>query len=159
MMEQRKKLYDYSMCVMFLSVLNLFMFCATMVTAYVDGTIAEALKLAPAEYLGAVKIFLYVIMGLEVLLLAAQFIIGRKGMKVSKEPTAAKGYITWAKVFLVLSILSVLSIISDLVDPQLNASVFDMALNLVNAVLDVIIYIFFIKAANAVRKSVANSEN
>ena len=120
-MELRKKLHDYGMGVMFLSVLNLFMFCTTIIKAFIDGTVEEALKLAPAEHLGGVKIFLYVVMGLEVVLFVAQFLIGRKGIKVSKEPTAAKGYITWAKVFLVLSVLSVLSIISDLVDPQLNA--------------------------------------
>ena len=79
----------------------------------------------------------------------AEIFLGFKGLKVSREPNADKGYITLAKVFLVLSFIASIAIFVTFFDGK--ASIVDTALNFTAAVLDVAIYIIFIRAAKSVR--------
>ena len=84
------------------------------------------------------------------LLVLAEAFIGIKGLKVSRQPNADKGYITVTKVFFVINIIAVLSFVTSLFGPEV--SVVDTILTLANTVLDIVIYAFFIKYATAVRK-------
>ena len=149
-MENRKKLHDYSLVMILISVLGLFNFVATIVGSFFDGTIETALASVDASILTPVKIALGVVVALMALLVLAEAFIGIKGLKVSRQPNADKGYITVTKVFFVINIIAVLSFVTSLFGPEV--SVVDTILTLANTVLDIVIYAFFIKYATAVRK-------
>ena len=153
-MENRKNLHDYGLVLIVLGVLNLFMFVSSVITGLVDGSIAAALATVEAELLVAVKVVLGVIGGLMGLIVFADVLIGWKALKVSKTPNADKGYITAAKVFFVMSVISAISHAVTLF--QGSAAVVDTVLNLVNAILGAVVYVLFVKAAQAVRQDVLN---
>ena len=153
-MQNRKNLHDYGLILIVLGILNLFMFISTVIAGLVDGTIFEALATVEAEILVAVKIGLGVIGGLLGLLVFADVLIGIKALKVSENPTADKGHIIAAKVFFVISVISTVSAFSMFFDS--NAPIVDSILNFANAALSAVVYIFFIKAAQAVRLDVLN---
>lgn len=86
---------------------------------------------------------------------AADAFLGIKAIKVSKNPTASKGYITIAKVFLVLlCVITVYHIIMTIVGGRAAAVV--SGINLANSALNIFIYNWFIKSAEDVRKDVLN---
>ena len=151
-MENRKKLHDCGLALTIIGILNLFMFGTTIVSEIIDGSAAATFATVDANIVGAVRVVLGIIAILAMLLVAADVLLGIKALKVSKTPNADKGYITAAKVFLVLSVISTISHINTLIGG--NALIVDTVLNVVNAVLNVCIYALFIKAANAVRKDV-----
>jgi hypothetical protein len=153
-MQNRKNLHDYGLVLIVLGVLNLFMFLSTVVAGFVDGTMAESLATVEAELLVAVKVVLGVIGGLMGLLVPADILIGLKALKVSKNPNTDKGYITVAKVFFVMSVIATVSSIFPFFDA--NAPIVDTILTFANAALDAVVYILFIKAAQAVRRDVLN---
>ena len=155
-MKNRKNLHDYGLVLIVLSVLNLFTFVFTVVTSFVDGTITEALATVDAEILLPVKVMLGIIGAFMLLLVFADAFIGIKGMKVSKNPSADKGYIIAAKVFFVISVIAVVSAIFSLFDG--NSPIVDTIINLVNSALDAVVYILFVKAAYAVRSDVLSRE-
>ena len=148
-MDKRKNLHDYSLLLIFLSVLDVFSFVATVIAGIVDGTVSDALATVEADMLTAVKIGLVVAAVLMALLAFAEVFIGIKGLKVSREPSADKGYIIATKIFFVLSIVASISFFVTFFDG--NAPIVDTILNFANAVLDIAVYAIFIKAANAVR--------
>ena len=156
-MQNRKNLHDYGLVLVVLGVLNLFMFVSTIVAGLVDGSIANALADVEASILVAVKVSLGVIGALMGLLVLADVFIGVKALKVSKNPNTDKGYITAAKVFFVMSVIATISHIVTLVGG--NAPIVDTILNLVNAALSAVVYAYFIKYAQAVRKDVINGAN
>ena len=149
-MQNRKNLHDYGLVLIALGVLNLFMFVATVVTGLVDGTVAEALATVEAEILVAVKVVLGIFGGLLGLLVFADVLIGMKALKVSKNPTPDKGYIIAAKVFFVMSVIAAASAFATFFDA--NAPIVDTILNFANTALSAVVYVFFIKAAQAVRR-------
>ena len=153
-MENRKNLHDYGLVLIVLGVLNLFMFVSTVITGLVDGSLAEGLATVDADILVAVKVVLGVFAVLMGLLVFADVLIGMKALKVSKTPNTDKGYITAAKVFCVMSIISAISAFVTLFDG--SAPIVDAILNLANAALGAAVYIYFIKAAQAVRRDVIN---
>ena len=153
-MENRKNLHDYGLVLIVIGILNLFMFGATIVAGLVDGSVTAGLATVEADMLGAVKFVLGIVAVLMVLLVGADVLLGIKALKVSKNPTKDKGYITAAKVFLVLSIISTISHVRVLMTG--NAPTVDGILNVANSALNVCIYILFIKAANAVRENILN---
>ncbi len=155
-MENRKKLHDYGMVLIFLGILNLFMFASTIVSGLVDGTVAGALAAVEAELLVAVKIVLGIFGGLLGLLVFADVLIGLKALKVSKEPSADKGYIIAAKVFFVMSVISAISAFFTFFDA--NAPIVDSILNFANAALSAAVYVLFVKTAQAVRLEVISAE-
>ena len=155
-MENRKNLHDYGLLLIALGILNLFMFIATVVAGFVDGSVADALATVEAEILVAVKVTLGVLGGLMGLIVFADVLIGLKALKVSKKPSADRGYITAAKVFFVMSVISAISAAVSLFDG--SAPVVDAILNLANASLGAAVYVLFIKTANAVRRDVLNGQ-
>ena len=155
-MENRKKLHDCGLALIIIGILNLFMFGATMVASYVDGSVAEALAVVESDILGAVKIMLGIVVILMLLLVAADVLLGIKALKVSKTPNASKGYIIVAIVFLVVSFISAVSQVRVLLTG--SAPVVDAILNVANSTLNVCVYALFIKSANAVRKDVLSGK-
>ena len=151
-MKNRKTLHDFGLVLIIVGILNLFMFGATIVAGLVDGSVAEALATVEADILGAVKLMLGIVMVLMLLLVAADVFLGIKAMKVSKTPTADKGYIIVAIVFLVMSVISTISQTKVMMTG--NAPIVEGLLNVASSALNVCIYAVLIKAANAVRKDV-----
>ena len=132
------------------------MFVSTVVAGLVDGTITEALATVEAEILVAVKIVLGVICGLMGLLVFADVLIGIKALKISKKTGTDKGYITAAKVFFVMSVISAVSAFLTFFDG--STPIVDAILNFANAALSAVVYVFFVKAAQAVRRDVLDGE-
>jgi hypothetical protein len=153
-MENRRKLRESGLVLIIFGVLNLFMFMATVVQSIVDGTVAKALAGAEADILLPVQIMLVVIATVLALLVAADILLGVKAVKVSKNPTAGKGYIIVAGIFLALSLISTVSHITALFLD--NPSLIDAILNVLSSALNVVVYLLFINAAVAVRKDVLN---
>ena len=149
-MENRKRLHDYSLVMILLSVLGTFNFVLTAIGSIVDGSLKSAFATVDASILTAVKIVFGFVAALMVLLVLAEVFIGLKGLKVSREPNADKGYITITKIFLVLNVIVIPSYVLSLVNN--TAPVLDTVLSLINAGLDIVIYALFIKNASAVRK-------
>jgi hypothetical protein len=153
-MENRKKLHDYGLVLILLGVLNLFMFVSTFIAGIVDGTVAAAFADVDADILVAVKVLVGIIGGLTGLIVVADVFIGIKALKVSQNPNADKGHIIAATVFFVMCVISAVSAISALFSG--GAPIVDTILNLANAALSAVIYVFFIKAAQDVRRDVLN---
>lgn len=155
-MENRKKLHDYSICLIVLAIANLFTFFTTIVSSWIDGTIERSIveKADPSLYT-PVLICVIIVFVLMAAIVASDILIGIKGLKVSKNPDAKKGYITVSKVFFVLTLIAVASSLTTLFDPTYG-SVTDKIVSLCNLVLDAVIYFLFIKTANAVRNDVLN---
>ena len=153
-MQNRKNLHDYGLVLIILGILNLFMFVSTVVASLVDGSTAEALAKVEAEILVATKVMLGIFGGLLGLLVLADVFIGIKALKVSKNPNTDKGYIIAAKVFFVMSVISAISAAVTLFDS--SAPVVDAILNFASAALSAAVYVYFIMAAEAVRRDVLN---
>ena len=153
-MTNRKNLHDYGLLLIFLSILNLFMFASSVIADSVNGSIQEALSTVEPDILLAVKIVLGVFGAIMVLLIAADAFIGIKALKVSAKPTADKGYITVAKVFFVLSIIATIANLFGLFNK--STDIVNAILSFVNTALNVAVYFYFIKSAQAVRKDFLN---
>ena len=151
-MENRKALHDYSLLLVFLAVLNLFSFLSSVVGSIIDGTIDKALATADSDILVAVKVVLIIIAALMAVIAFSDAFIGFKGLKISREPKADKGYIIAAKVFMVINVLATIFAIVALANG--STPIIDGILNLACVVTDVFAYILFIKAATKVRKEV-----
>lgn len=151
-MDNRKKLHDYSIVMICFSVLNVFTFLGTVISTFVDGSFEKSLNSVEADIVGIVKIVLIIFGVLMMILALSDAFIGLKGLKVSREPNADKGYIVVAKIFFVLNVIAVISSVASLINN--TTPIIDGILSLANTVLDVIVYALFIKAATAVRRDV-----
>ena len=86
-----------------------------------------------------------------IILLIPQIYVGIKGLKIANNPEiSSKGCIIVAKVLLVLAIIATVFSVADLAKA---ADKIDAILALVNVVLDIFVYIFFIKYAKQVSKA------
>ena len=149
--EKRQKLRDASMCLLIFIALDLFNLVGNVIVRFFDGSIEKAMgQVDDPAVLLAVQISLAVIAALEIGLIVAQTLIGVKGFKISQKPTAEKGYIVGAKVFLILTAVSLIAAVVSLFDSQ-NIDVIDTVLSLVRIVLDILAYILFIKSAEELR--------
>ena len=151
-MKNRKNLHDLGLILIFFGVIDLFMFISTIITSFFDGTMETAFSTVEPEILLAVKIGVGIMGALMGLIVFADVILGIKALKVSEKPNADKGYIIVAKVFFVVSVLAVISIISTLVTG--GGSLIDNILNLISTAMSIIVYVLFIRSAQAVRKDV-----
>ena len=154
-MENRRKLRESGLVLIILGIVNLFMFVATIIGSIVDGTVAESLANVDADVLVVVKALLIVIGVIMALLAAADAFLGIKAIKVSKNPTASKGYITAAKVFMIMTCIAAIYHIVAVFSG--DASAVDSGLNLASLALSICIYNMFIKAAEDVRQDVLNA--
>ena len=149
MEKNRKNLHDYSLLLVFLAVLDLFSFFASVIGNMIKGTIDEQLATVEPDLVGAVKVALVAIVILMAALTFSSAFVGFKGLKVARIPNADKGYIVVAKVFLVLSIIAAVSFFAGFFDSKVDVA--ETIINFANIVVDICAYILFIKAANAVR--------
>ena len=153
-MDNRKKLHDYSIVMICFAVLNIFTFIGSVISAFVDGTIDKTLETVEPDIVGIVKITLIIFGVLLMVLAFSDAFIGFKGLKVSREPNADKGYIVVTKVFFVFNLIAVISSVLSLINN--STPIIDGILTLASTVIDVIVYALFIKAATAVRQDVIN---
>ena len=142
----RKNLRLMSLLLLVLSAISLI---RVIVSAAISGFKVEYLPEGVTE--DVVKGVFIVIFGFSILLLIPQVYIAIKGLKVANNPDSSKGYIIWAKVLLVLSIIAVLSSVANIAQSTDKTTGF---MELIDIGLDVVIYFMFIKYATAVYKSV-----
>ena len=102
---------------------------------------------ATAGLVMATQIVLSVLM---LILLIPDFYIGAKGLKVSKNPDSSKAHIVWATILAVLAGIRVISNLSALAQGDMISGL----INVVLEVVDVAIYVVYIKFAKQVRKTV-----
>lgn len=150
-MENRKKLHDYGLIMILFGVLDLVTFISDIIPAFTSGDFKQ--KLSEAGALGIVVTS--VTIALTALIVLADVFLGIKALKVSKKPTADKGYIIVTMVFLVLSALSVIACVVAFFDAT---DIFGKILDLLLAVATSAIYFLFVQAANAVRNDVINGK-
>lgn len=151
-MENRKKLHDCGLALVIIGILNLFMFGATMFADIISGSIAEQFAGIEANLVVAVKVVFFVTIALMMILVAGDVLLGIKALNISKAPTAKKGYIIFAMIFLVLSVISTVSHLETLFAGR--APIVEGILNVLSPALSICVYVLFIKAANAVRNDV-----
>lgn len=151
-MENRRKLRENSLVLIIVGIFDLLLFGATIVDGFVTGAFNAELEKVDASLVSAVKIGLIVVGVIMALLVAADIFLGIKGMKVSANPTAKKGYITVAKVFMIMTCFAVISHAINIFGGK--ASALDSGMNLASAALSICIYVLFVNAAEAVRKDV-----
>ena len=148
-MENRTRLRENGLVLIVIGILDLFMFIATMVKGIIDGTIANELATVAPDMLLAVKIGIGFVFALLALLVFADVLLGLKALKVSKNPDASKGYITFAKISMILTCIALISHVISIFDG--NTHGVDAALNVASTTLSVAIYTMFIQSAEAVR--------
>ena len=148
-MENRKKLHDAGLALIILAVADLFSYFMVLMTNYIDGSFESQLPESARPYLTASLVVLFAI---GVILTGAQVLIGYKGLQISKNPTNGKGHITAAKIFFALCVISTVTTVVALFKST-GASTIQNAFSTANVVLDVCIYAYYIKAAEAVRNS------
>ena len=98
----------------------------------------------PTQFLIIAKIILCVIYAV---LYLPQVFVGVKGIKVAKNPDSSKAHIVWAVIFLVFAALAAISAVSGLIKAEdIAGNVF----GLIDAVIDLVLYFFYIKFAKQV---------
>jgi hypothetical protein len=155
-MDKRKDLHDYSLVLIFLSILDVFSFFARLIASIVNGTVSDALATVESDILGAVQIVLVVFVALMTVIALSEAFIGIKGLKVAQNPSADKGYIVAAKILCVLSVIAAASFAANFFGG--NVDIVTNIFNLVNSVLDVVVFVLFIQVATSVRSSVLASK-
>lgn len=98
----------------------------------------------PTQFMIIAKIMICVIYAL---LYAPQVYIGVKGIKVANVPDSSKAHIVWAVIFILFAVLSIASSFSELIQAvDVTGNVFA----LVDATIDLVLYIFYVKFARQV---------
>ena len=85
------------------------------------------------------------------ILLLPQTFVGIKGIKVSNNPDSSKAHIVWAVILAVCSVLGVISSASNLINN--NGDLVGNLLETADMVIDVCMYIAYVKYAKQVRKA------
>ncbi len=116
-----------------------------------DKTLSE-LDPATVRWMGVVVL----ILGLALILV--QVAIGAKGMRVSKAPTADKGYIKAAKVFLGIYAVLAVTYLPSLFAIKESISFSEHILPFILVTVDAVLYWLFVKRAKLVRQSVAKGK-
>ena len=150
-MENQRKLRDASIALLILGIAELFKFFSSVIAGLVDGSISAEIAKADPSIVLVVKIRLGFVFALMAFLVFADVLLAIKGLKVSKNPTADKGYIIVAKVFIVLTSIA---IICNAISVFTSGSPIVAGVNTASTVLSVCIYSLFTEAAGAVRKDV-----
>ena len=140
--QTKKNLRIISLCLVIFSIVSLALAAMDLITFWMDrdnysGT-SDGVVLASIGIVGVMSL----------LMVAVQIYIGLKGMKVAKEPDSSKGHITWATVFLVLSIIALVSPVMEMI--QTKAIVANVV-TIIDCLVDVLLYYYFIKWAKEVR--------
>lgn len=99
---------------------------------------------ASNQFIIIAKIMLCVIYAL---LYAPQIYIGVKGIKVANTPDSSKAHIVWAVIFLVFAVFGIISSVSGLIKSE---DVTNNIFSLVDAAIDLALYVFYVKFAKQV---------
>lgn len=91
-----------------------------------------------------------VILAVAALVVISQLFLGFKGLSVAKNPDNSGAHIIIAKIFLVITILAVIGSVVDLIQTK-NFS--GGIVELIDCLIDVAIYFYYIKYAKEVRKN------
>ena len=150
-MENRKKLHDYGLILIVFSFVSLVTFATGTISLFVKDDFITKLEAADSAVRIVTIVLLCISGALSLCKLFGECFVGYKGLQISKNPTAARGHITLAKVFFVLSIILAATLLVTLISDK-NADVLDTVFSLACAVCDIIIYKAYINAANAVRQ-------
>lgn len=147
MEKNRKNLKDYSYLILFLTGLTALRMIFNLIF---NGLGIEAI---PAD-MNLSKEILQVIaiighcVGFAFLL--PSIYVGVKGLKIAKNPDDSKAHIIWAKILLVFAVIATISAVSTLFSTK---DVMMGIVTVIDAVLDIIAYFFFIKYATDVKKA------
>lgn len=144
MENSKKQLKIASYLVLILAGLSLVQLIFGIIFFKVD---AGAVEGANEQMVTILKIVLMVVSGI---FLLPRLYIGLKGLKVAKTPDSSKAHIIWAIILLVFACFSAFSSVSALIQQQ------DVGNNisaLLDAALDILVFIDFIKYANEVAKA------
>ena len=95
----------------------------------------------------ATRIILVVV---TLIVILPQTYVGVRGLRIAKKPTTTKGHIIWAYILVILSVLGLLETVSTIVQ---KGSLSGSAFALINGLLFVAIYFYYIISATAVAKN------
>ena len=150
MMDNRLRLRDFGICLIVLTLLDVFTSVSTLLAGYFNGMFDRAFAGVDATVISATKVVMGVMLAFWAILIVAQILIALNGIKNSNNPTANKGYITAAKVFFALNLLGAISYFVSMFNMNAETA-FDIVLAFASAACNVAAYAYFIKYANAVR--------
>ena len=146
MEKAKKNLRDSSLLVLFFVVLSAI---RKIVDAVVNGFEVKEVPEGMTE--DVVRIIMVAGFVLSFVVLLPQIYVGIKGLKIAKEPSAAKGHIVWAVILLAFAVIAVFSPISSILKADhIGANV----LELINCALDIAVYVLFLIPALEIRKGV-----
>lgn len=145
MEKMRKNLKESSFLVLFFAALT---FVRLVVQVIVNGVKVENVPEGTTE--GIVLAGIIVAYVINFAMLLPQLYVGFKGLKVAKEPDGSKGHIIWAWILFAFAVIGVISAISSLTQSK---DLVNDIISLVDTVLDVIVYVLFVRAANQVLKA------
>ena len=109
MMDNKLRLRDFGICLIVLTLLDVFTSVSTLLAGYFNGTFDRVFAGVDPTVITATKVVMGAVLAFWAILIIAQILIAANGIKNSVNPTANKGYITAAKVFFIISIISAIS--------------------------------------------------
>ena len=98
----------------------------------------------PDSYIITAKIVLCIIF---TVFYVPQVYIGVKGIKVANNPDSSKAHIIWAVIFLALALFGAISYVGDMIS---TGEVVENIFGLVNSVIDITLYFFYVRYAKQV---------
>ena len=145
MKESRKNLKVLSFVILALAVYSLIRVALSVFTLNFDLD-----NLPEGVTAGVVLAGQIIVCVISFLLLLPQTYVGIKGIKVSNNPDSSKAHIVWAVILAVCSVLGVVSSVSNLINN--NSDLVGNLFELADMVIDVCMYIAYVKYAKLVRK-------
>ena len=97
-----------------------------------------------AEFMIVAKIILCLIY---VVIFLPQIYVGVKGIKMSKNPDSSKAHIIWAVIFVAFAVFSAVSAVVNMIN---NKDMTGNIFRLIDAVIDFVLYFFYVKYAKQV---------
>lgn len=147
--KSRKNLRDYSIVVLLFAAVSF----ARLTVSFIFELDNIPTNLPADITTEAFKIVLIVIFALSLLFLLPQIFVGFKGLKMSRTPDSSSSHIVWAMILLVLSVIALVSPVMELVNAEeLTRSIITTnIIELCDCLIDVVLFIFFVKYAKEVR--------
>ena len=145
MEKERKLLKEFSIVILIFVGLSLArMIADVIINGFTATSVVEGVS---PEAMGVIAVVVWV---LGIIFLLPEIYIGFKGIKVAKNPDNSKSHILIAKIIFVFLIIALISAIIEVFKTT------DIAMSIItiaDLILDVVIYILYIKYAKAVRNS------
>lgn len=147
MEKSKKNLRDLSIVVLIFAALSLI---RVIVSFILSEEVAKA-ELPEGMTVEVVEIAIIVLFIVSLICLIPQIYVGFKGLRMAKSPDKSRAHIVWAIILLVFSVIAVATPITELIDAR---AIFDNILELVDCLLDIIVFALFIKYAKEIRATV-----